>query len=321
MNLSFLKKTRWLVVIFCFLSVIQGTIEEVLAEERQVKAVNVQENQTVSSAIILSKIRTKAGEPFSQTVLDQDIKRLYGTGFFNDVKVDLQEEGDGIVVIFLVTEKPGLTEVRFVGNKVFREQKLKEMLHIKEGMALDQQQLTEDLVEIENLYKKKGYAQVKVSHELLKDPETGENQLQVIIEEGPRIRIKAIKFTGNEHYSAKRLFKVVRTRKDTLLTSGFIKSEEIRVDVERLKVFYENEGYLDIQVREGWEERSGGKSMSLIFHIEEGKRYFVGDVSVKGNELYPQSEITQLIKIQSGDSFSRQKIREDLNRLKEYYYD
>lgn len=291
------------------------------AEGEMVKAVQIEQNRAVSSTALLPRIRTKAGVEFSQEVLNEDIKRLYATGFFNDVKVDLQDEDDGITVTFIVSEKPSLTGIHFRGNRVFREKKLREVIHSKEGSALDRQQLTEDLIEIERLYKEKGYARVRTTHELVTDEETGNSELTILIDEGPRVRIKEIRFAGNEHYSRKKLMKWVKTRRDTLLTSGFVKKEEIRVDIERLKALYESEGYLDVLIREEWEEKNDGRSLILTFDISEGTRYFLGDISIEGNQLYPEAELQKLIKVQSGDPFSREKIREDLNRIKEFYYD
>lgn len=316
-----LKKLRIFAVFIFLVLILWGSTQSIWAEEKKVKAVQIQQNRRISSSTILAKVRTKAGEPFSQVILNEDVKRLYGTGFFNDVKVDLQDQDDGTVVTFLVLEKPVLSKIHFSGNKVFREKKLKETLHSKEGTALDQQQLSEDLVEIENIYKKKGYSKVKVTPELSTDEKTGDSELTLTITEGPRVKIRQMRFTGNRHYPAKRLMKYIKTRKDTLLTSGIIKEEQVRTDIERLKAYYESQGYLDVQINEEWEERDKGKSLILIFDITEGDRYFAGDVSVKGNELYPVTELQKLIQLYSGEPFNRDKVREDLNRLKEFYYD
>ncbi len=315
------KKIRTFSVFILLFLILWGGIQSSWAEEKKVEAVQIQQNRRVSSSIILTKVRTKAGESFSQVILNEDIKRLYGTGFFSDVKVDLQDQEDGIIVTFLVFEKPVLNKIHFKGNKVFREKKLKETLHSKEGTALDQQQLTDDLIEIENSYKKKGYSKIKVTHELVTDEETGDSELTLVIEEGPRVKIRGVRFTGNQHYSSKKLLKYIKTRKDTLLTSGIINEDQIRTDIERLKAYYESQGYLDVQIKEKWEEANKGKSLVLIFEVTEGNRYFVGDVSVKGNELYPATELAQLIRLQSGEPFNRDNVREDLNRIKEFYYD
>lgn len=316
-----LKKFRFFAVFIFLFLILWGSIHSSWAEEKKVKAVHIQQNRRISSSIILTKVRTKAGESFSQVILNEDVKRLYGTGFFNDVKVDLQDQEDGIIVTFLVFEKPVLSKIHFRGNKVFRSKKLLEIIHSKEGTALDQQQLTEDLIEIENSYKKKGYSKVKAAHELVSDEESGDSELTLVIEEGPRVKIRGIRFTGNQHYSSKKLLKYIKTRKDTMFTSGIIKEDQIRTDVERLKAHYESQGYLDVQIKEEWEERDKGKSLVLIFDVTEGNRYFVGDVSVKGNELYPAAELGQLIRLQSGEPFNRDNVREDLNRIKEFYYD
>src|SRR3989338_1869365 len=126
-----IKQSRFFAVFVFLFLILWGNVQNSWAEENQentteekkVKAVQIQQNQRVSTPIILAKIRTKTGEPFSKIILNEDVKRLYGTGFFNDVKVDLKDQEDGIVVTFLVLEKPVLKKIHFKGNKVFRNKK------------------------------------------------------------------------------------------------------------------------------------------------------------------------------------------------------
>ncbi len=291
------------------------------AQEKIIKAIQVRQNRTVSSASILAKVRTKVGVSFSQATLNEDIKRLYATGLFSDIKVDLQEQAEGLVITFIITEKPILTETHFQGNHVFREARLRSVLKSKANAALDRKQLMDDLVELENLYKKKGYARVNIQHEIVQDEQTANAKLYVTIEEGPQSRIREVAFVGNEHYSRKRLMKYVRTRKDTLWTSGFLKPEEVRQDVERLRAFYEEEGYLDVHAQEEIDESNEGKTLVLTFHIEEGQRYFVGDITIQGNALYPETELRKLITLERDRPFSREDLRQGLNGIKEFYYD
>lgn len=82
--------------------------------KRIVKFVDVRNNKTVSGATILSKLKTKKGDIFSQKVVDEDIKRLYLLGYFSDVSVSIEDVQDGVGVIFEVTEKPPLIEVVFI---------------------------------------------------------------------------------------------------------------------------------------------------------------------------------------------------------------
>jgi outer membrane protein insertion porin family len=74
--------------------------------EKSVKSVLIVGNKTVSSSLVLSKVKTKPQEAYKKTTVDEDIKRIYGLGYFSDVKAEVKEFADGIEVVFIVTEKP-----------------------------------------------------------------------------------------------------------------------------------------------------------------------------------------------------------------------
>ena len=102
----------------------------VLAEDAQktVKAVDVKGNKTVSSLAILAKVKTQVGQPLSSVVLNEDLKRLYGMGFFTDVRIEQEDFEGGVKVVFLVAEKPVLAEIKIEGNqKIGKDQIKKEM--------------------------------------------------------------------------------------------------------------------------------------------------------------------------------------------------
>ncbi|MCM8798195.1 MAG: ATP-binding cassette domain-containing protein, partial [Candidatus Omnitrophica bacterium] len=86
-------------------------------QARLISSVQILGNITVSSATILAKIKSKAGQPFSQKELDEDLKRLYATGYFSDIKIDLRETTEGVAVIFNVKERPIIENISFEGKE------------------------------------------------------------------------------------------------------------------------------------------------------------------------------------------------------------
>ena len=84
---------------------------------RKIVRIEVQDNKSVSEATILSKIKTKIGHRYSQTAISQDLKRLYETGFFTDITINVEERGRGVKVIFVVEEKPLVDKIKF--TKIF----------------------------------------------------------------------------------------------------------------------------------------------------------------------------------------------------------
>ena len=136
------------------------------ASQKLVKYVEVKNNKTISGATILSKLKTKKGDAFSQKVVDDDIKRLYLLGYFSDVSVSVEDVQDGVGVTFTVAEKEPLTKVFFIGNRVFNAKKLESVVESKLNEFADERKLKKDADAIKDLYEKKGYPWVSVTYKI-----------------------------------------------------------------------------------------------------------------------------------------------------------
>lgn len=109
-----MNKTFFSVCLFLFIVFLLPSRFFLHAEEETKKVISeveIRGNKIVSSQIILGKIRTKAGDRIDQLVLDEDIKRLYASGYFTDVELELSPVKEGVKVIFVVVEKPKVTEI------------------------------------------------------------------------------------------------------------------------------------------------------------------------------------------------------------------
>ncbi|KPK42512.1 MAG: hypothetical protein AMJ78_02135, partial [Omnitrophica WOR_2 bacterium SM23_29] len=236
-------KRQILVLIIAFLFIL--TYGYALSQEasgKAVKSVFVTGNKAIASSVILSKIKTKIAEPYNKTTVDEDIKRIYGLGFFSDVKAQVKEYEDGVEVVFVVTEKPPVGQIIFFGNKAIRDEKLKKEIKSKEDEILDERQIKEDIRAIRALYYKKGFTHVNVDYSIRLDEETDKAVVTITIDEGKRVKIRKITFEGNRAFKAGKLLKLMATKRDTLFTSGIFNEEAFEGDLERIKAFYESQG-------------------------------------------------------------------------------
>src|SRR3989338_613092 len=216
-----------------------------------VKAVDVRGNKTVASLTILAKVKTQIGQPVSSPVLNEDLKRLYGLGYFLDVRIEQEDFEDGIKVVFLVTEKPILSEIKFEGNNQLKKDQLKKEMQSAVGDFVDQKRIRDDLEAIRNAYEKKGFAEASVDHVLDVDPDTNQATLRVVIDEKVKVRIKDIRIEGNQSIKTGDITKKMKTKKASwwgLFHSGFLKEEEIDEDIERIKAIYDEQGFSDVEV-------------------------------------------------------------------------
>lgn len=286
-----------------------------------VKAVEVRGNKTISIATILSRIKTRVGQEYLQTVISDDIKRLYNTGYFSDVSVDREDHEGGFKVIFYVEEKSIIENITFSKTRYYKSAFLTRKISSKKGKFLDTKTLKDDIKTIEDLYAKKGLTQVQVDVEKKIDALTNKVDLHFVIKEGSRVRIKAIKFDGNSTFSRRKLMRVIKSRYSWLFNKGYFKADVLEEDIERLKSFYEKEGFIDIKVEEEIEEINEAWRR-IHFHIVEGKRYYVESIDLAGNKILSEAQILEAMKdIKVGQVFSREKLSVDISHIGALYFD
>ncbi|MBU0758961.1 MAG: outer membrane protein assembly factor BamA, partial [Candidatus Omnitrophica bacterium] len=320
-NLNF-----FLIMLFLTLSFVSPStaIAQEGSPRKLIKYVDVRNNKTVSSAKVLSKLKTKRGEEFLEKVVNEDVKRLYLMGFFSDVSVSIEEAGsDEVGVVFVVTEKPPLTMIKFTGNRIYREKKFSTLVKSKLNEFCDERSLKRDAEAIEDLYKRAGYPWVKVSYRIDVNEETNAATVVFVIDEGARAVVRRITILGNTAFSDKRLTKVIKSRPSGFFRSGVYKQDVIEDDIERLKHFYKQEGFLDADA--SYETITKGnkrkKWLELAIRIDEGRKYITGDVKMVSNAVFSEEELKSVLKMRPGDTFTESALHQDVASVQEHYFD
>ncbi len=288
-------------------------------EGRHVISVDVKNNKSISAETIISKIKTRVGEKFSQQILNDDLKRLYATDYFLDVSINAQPAEGGVKVSIIVEEKPIIDRIVLSGNKVINSKKLKSTIKSKENDILNHSLLTQDMVEIRTQYEKKGYHMVDVAYAVTVSGETNRATVAITIDEKIRVKVAKITITGNKNIKTGRLVKLLGTKPAWLFNAGAFQEETFKDDLDRIKAAYGEEGYLDAQVAPKIDYSEDGKLMYITIDVQEGKKYLVGDLSFKGNLIYPEKEIKKQIKMAAGKAFSTRTLREDVFNIRQYY--
>jgi len=316
-------------IILFAISFLLGTCFSVslLAQEdsskKIIKYVDVKNNKTVSSAKILAKLKTKRGDIFLEKVVNEDVKRLYLMGYFSDVSISIEEVQDGVGVIFTVKEKPPLTSLRFIGNKRFKEEKLKTVIKSKLNEFADERRLKQDADAIEDLYKRAGHPWVKVTYEVETVEDANEGIAIFRIDESVKAVVRKMSVIGNTAFSDKRILKVMKSRTSGIFRSGVYKKDVVDDDMERIKNFYRNEGFLDVDTSYEVVSREKGKKkwIELVVRLEEGRRYIAGDVKIVGNSIFSDEELKALLKIRPADVFTEVALHGEVAAIQEYYFD
>ncbi|MCD4780773.1 MAG: outer membrane protein assembly factor BamA [Candidatus Omnitrophica bacterium] len=292
-----------------------------VAGKKMVKAIEVMGNKTISIATILSKIKTRVGQEYKQSMISDDLKRLYNTGYFSDVRVDRKEYDTGFKVIIFLEEKPIVEDVTFSKTRYIKVKALSRKIKTKAGKFLDKKSLQDDLKTIKDLYIQKGLTSAEVEVETFTDDVTNKISVHFIIREGHRIRISKIHVNGNETFKDKKIIRIIKTRSKRFFNSGYYKEEVLEEDMERISLFYEKQGFVDAKADFAIDFLQKG-FIDIDVQIEEGKRYYVGNITILGNQIISDKEIVKAMgNIEVGNVFSREKLTLDLSHIRTLYFD
>jgi outer membrane protein insertion porin family len=308
------------------LEAVSGAAEATKTTEAvKVTLIEVQGNKRIETATILAKIKTKEGEVFSPAQIKEDIKTLYQLGHFEDVQVKTEGFEKGLKVIFFVKEKPLIREITFEGNDELTTEKLKEGMTLLPRTAFNIQLIQEAAEKIRLKYQDDGYYDAVVVP-VITELRGGDRNVVFYIEEGEKVKLSDIIITGNKALTADEIKKPLKTQEHWFFSflgrSGTLRTEELREDLETIRNLYYNKGYIQVQVDEPVIKlKNPAKKDKLVVYIniKEGDQFRVGSVTFKGNTILSDSELEKEIKLKQGDIFSREVLREDVNRIMDRY--
>jgi outer membrane protein insertion porin family len=289
----------------------------------QVKLVEISGNEKISDGNIFSKIQSKVGSQFSKNLVQEDIKRLYKIGYFDDIRVEIDTFEGGVKLIFVFIEKPTIISLDFQGNKEYESDDLKEKITLTSGAIANLSLITDNGQIITSYYQSEGYWLVKVVP-IIREISDNAVALTFQIEEGPKVIIEDIFIEGNNSIATKKIKKVMQTKKRWFFSfitgSGIYIKEQVKADIERIKALYHNNGYIYVAASEpkivlGPDK----KKLALYISISEGDQYRVGELGVQGNSAFPASKILDDLKTTPGEIFDRGALREDINKALDLY--
>jgi len=290
----------------------------------RIDAIEVEGNQHIEVQAILGKLSIKPGDPFSQEHIRDQIQRIYGMGFFEEVEVSTRVMANGVLVVFRVKEKPFTVEVVFDGNDELSDDKLSEKNTVKNQVFLDKEQVKVSVENFRQLYQEKGFYHARIVP-IIDMVENNQARLTYYIEEGRQAHIRTIDFEGRNVVKKKELLGFMANREwswpwSIFSDAGILHRDELPNDVERIKEVYLNKGYLDVQVGMPRMDLDENKEwFSLVFPIVEGEPYIVSQIQYTGNTLFSEADLREGLTIEPGEVFQRGKIREEITRLTDLY--
>ncbi|HUE62138.1 MAG TPA: POTRA domain-containing protein, partial [Chthoniobacterales bacterium] len=278
---------------------------------------------TVSKDVILAQIRTAVGQPYSDSTVEDDIRSLYKTGTIQNVRIFAQPEEDGVKVIVAVQTRQVLRELVIDGAQRVSAKKLRKEIGVKLNSPVNEDDLQKARQKIIDRYQSKGFTDITVDFRVEPiDESRGTARVIYTITEGVRGAVKRIRFEGNEHFSEKILRKQMKTRGKTMIAfidkSGRLDEVQLQQDLDAIKEYYQNHGYIDVEVQETGRERKNGPLLITI-GIKEGTLYHVNKLSFSGYKQTTEEKIRKVIKMKEGSVYSPKDLHDDAKAIADNY--
>jgi outer membrane protein insertion porin family len=318
MNIIYIcKKTLFLYcIIFFFGSVLSAAIVGDIKFHQTGK-------MQVPTELLKYNLALTKGSDFSQTTLNEDIKRLYDTGYFSDVEASKSENKDGeIDIVFNLATTSRINKIEITGNAKYSTNKLMEHVFIHAGEPLDSKLLRKSVESIRDFYSSNGYynASVYPRTEIQKN---GKINVIFKVSEHLRLKINSVKFTGNKLYSSWTLGDTVQTAHSYLnwiFDWGLYNKDTIKDDKLRLRNLYWRKGYLDFSVNVELQPlKDDPEYVNVIFHIHEGKPYIVSKIVVNGERLFKKSEIMSMVRLKKGKPYDIREEEASIRNIEDKY--
>ena len=293
--------------------------QSLIAGEK-VSDIKIEGLQRIDPGLIFESIPFEINDDIDLIDFSKTISLLYRTGQFKDILV----EREGSVIIISVREKPLIYEINFSGTEMFQPDSLTQALsqmNISSGLVLDEADLAKASKEIETQYLSSGKYTANVNYEII--PLTNNRvNLNFYINEGRITRIKEIKIIGNKLFTNNELLDVMDL-KSTNLMSWWNKDDRyskqiLSGDLERIKSFYMDRGYLDFSISTSLVSISKNKkNVYITITINEGKKYTFGKVLISGSipEKINIDEIKNKISFKTGEIFNRNLVNKSSNDI------
>ncbi len=285
-----------------------------------VKDIRVEGAQRTDVGTVFSYLPVKVGETFNDAKATQALKALFATGFFKDVKIEAQ--GDVLVVI--VEERPAIASIDFTGIKEFDKDTLKKALRdlgISETAIFDRALLDRAEQELKRQYLTRGkYAAVVKA--TVTPLERNRVSITFNVDEGDTAKIRQINITGNKLFTTKEL-----TGTFSLSTPGWLtwytksdqySKQKLTADLETLRSYYLNRGYLEFNVESTQVSITPDKrDIYITINITEGEQYKVSNIKLAGQLLLPEDEMRRYVSLKDGDVYSAARMTESTKRIQE----
>jgi len=276
-----------------------------------IKDIRVEGLQRTEPGTVFSYLPIKVGETMSEERAQQSLKALFATGFFQDVRLEVENN----VLVVIVQERPAIAQIDFTGMREFEPDNIRKALRelgLADGRTFDRSLLDTAEQEIKRQYLSRGLyaAQITITVTPLERNRVG---ISFAVTEGEVAKIRNINIVGASAFDEDELTGQFALRPPGLLTwytkADKYSREKLAGDLESLRSYYQNRGYIDFNIESTQVAISPDRQdIYITVNVVEGEKYTVTGVELSGVLLLPREEMERLVQVKAGDVFSREKL-------------
>jgi outer membrane protein insertion porin family len=276
-----------------------------------VRDIRVDGIQRIEAGTVFSYLPVRVGEQFTEEKASQAIRALFATGFFRDVRIEVEGE----VLVVMVEERPAIASLAFSGMKEFQPDVVRKSLRetgFQEGRIFDRAQLDQAEQEIKRQYLSRGKYGVTVTTTVT-PLERNRVAINFAVDEGEVAKIHQINIVGNQSFREQDLLDLFVLRTPGLMTwytkNDQYSRQKLQGDLESLRSFYLNRGYLDFSIDSTQVSITPDRrDIYITVNITEGEKYTISDIKLGGELIVPAAQLEALIEAKPGEPFSREKL-------------
>ena len=280
--------------------------------------------QDALESLVRSCIASRAGDELTARSLSEDIKKLAQSGKIDDVRTEIKRGADGrAVLVFIITPKPIIDEIRIVGNRQMKLRRLKNQITSVVGQQVDEETIAADRKAMLKKYTDDGYfgTEIKTLRDL---NEEGNVVITFAINEATHCKLHKVYFKNNTAYSQGELRGAIQTQRQwwryIFRFGNFFNADTIPIDKDKLVKLYVEKGYMDFTVTEVIQQKiENDKWIDITFVLSEGQPYTVGTITMKGNKVFSTEDLLAVTTTKSGDVHDTVRENADIDAMRARY--
>jgi outer membrane protein insertion porin family len=285
-----------------------------------IKDIRIEGIQRTEAGTVFSYLPVKVGETMTDEKAAQAIKALFATGFFKDVRIEVEKD----VLVVVVDERPAIAQIDFVGTKDFDKDQLRKGLKevgLAESRIFDRALLEKAEQELKRQYLTRGRYGVQVNT-VVTPLDRNRVAISFNVDEGEIAKIKQINIIGNQAFKESTLVDLFVLRTPGWLTwytkNDQYSRQKLSADLETLRSYYLDRGYLEFNIDSTQVAITPDKrDIYITVNVTEGDKYTVSSVRLAGDLLLPEDELRKFVTLKPGETYSRAALTETTKQISE----